>query len=407
LSRIVIWSSAYAPELLGVAPIVTQAAEWLASRGHAVRVHAPMPNNPHRVIHSEYGGRGWVTERRHGVNVSRAWLRVRPAERFVDKALWELTYVPMATPSVLRSLRAADVFVCVVPSLLAAVAGATLVRPLRRLRGRPRLVLWVQDLVLDAAGAVPDLSPRQRWLLARVRSGELFAARTADQIVVCSPGFRAYLDRHGIRTPVTTVLNWVDVESHDTSAPPENGHTRFVYSGNIGYTQGLETLVEAAELVGPAIEVEIVGGGNAAERVRRRAERAPNVRVRNAVAMGEFPSLLASAHALVLIQRGESAGVNFPSKTGPYLASGRPVVASLAETTPAADVLRASGGALLVRPDDAAALAAAMKRLHDEPALRVELGRRGRRYAVGVLSSDLLLPRLEQAFLGEETAASL
>jgi colanic acid biosynthesis glycosyl transferase WcaI len=404
VGRILIWSPAYAPELLGIAPLATQAAEWLASRGHEVEVHAPMPNNPARVIHPEYRGRTWVNERRRRVTVRRSWLRVRPAESVLDKALWELTYVPLSAPSVLRRLRSTDVFVCVVPSLLAAIAGAMLARAAGQLWGRPRLVLWVQDLVLEAAAAVPDMSPRKRAILDHVRKGELFAARNAAEIVVCSPGFRTYFEHRDVHTPITTVLNWVDIESYEPSPPPRHERTRFVYGGNLGYTQGLETLVEAAELVGPNVEVEIVGDGNAAAAVQRRAEEVANVIVRPSVDWSTFPKVLASADALVLIQRHESAGVNFPSKTGPYLASGRPVVASIDDATPAAEVLRASGGALLVPAGDAAALAAAMKRVHDDPALRAELGQRGRDYAVGELSREVLLPRLSRAFLGEASS---
>jgi colanic acid biosynthesis glycosyl transferase WcaI len=399
LSRVVIWSPAYAPELLGIPPLVTQAAEWLAGHGHDVHVVAPMPNNPTRVIYPAYRGRLWLTERRGDVTVHRGWLRVRSAESFLDKVLWELTYVPVSAPFVLRRLRSTDVLVCIVPSLLATIAGAAFARAARGRSGAPRLVLWVQDLVVEAAAVVRDMSAAKRRVLAEVRRGEMFAARAADQIVICSPGFGSYFEERGVRTPITTVLNWVDVQAFDPTARRGSGPTRFVYGGNLGYTQGLETLIDAAGLVGPDVHVEIVGDGNAAESVRQRAEGMPNVDVRPSVDWNTFPRLLASADVLVLIQRRVAAGANFPSKTAPYLASGRPVLASLDGATAVADVLRESGGSLLVAPEDPVALAGAMRRLHEDAALRSELADRGRRYAVAELSREALLPRLERAFL--------
>ena len=71
------------------------------------------------------------------------------AERFLDKALYEISFAALSAPRVLARMRRADVVVCVVPSLLAASIAATV-------RRRVRLVLWVQDLVGLAARSVAD-----------------------------------------------------------------------------------------------------------------------------------------------------------------------------------------------------------------------------------------------------------
>ena len=149
MSRILIWSPNYSPELIGIPPLVTDAAEWLAGRGHQVDVVTAVPNYPERRIRPEYRGAIWQTETRTGVRVHRSWLRVRPEERFLDKALYEASFALLSFPRVVARLRDADVVVCVVPSLFAAALAASVVR-------RPRLVLWVQDLVAGAARSVAD-----------------------------------------------------------------------------------------------------------------------------------------------------------------------------------------------------------------------------------------------------------
>ena len=130
-----------------------------------------------------------------------------------------------------------------------------------------------------------------------------------------------------------------------TAQPPSEHRrpTRFLYAGNLGYTQGFETLIEASRLVGDDIELEIVGAGNVAAEVRRLAAATTNVRVAPPVTNDEYPGLLASADVHVVIQRGISANANFPSKIASYLASGRPVVASISPDSTAASVLIASG----------------------------------------------------------------
>ena len=158
MSRILVWSPNYAPELTGIPPLVTDACDWLSARGHAVEVVTGLPNYPERTIFPGYRGRLSLTERWEAVPVHRSWLRVRRGERFVDKALYELSFATFSAPAVARRVRRADVLLCVVPCLSAALAGAALVRTARP---RTRLVLWVQDLVLRAASAVPDLGPRR------------------------------------------------------------------------------------------------------------------------------------------------------------------------------------------------------------------------------------------------------
>lgn len=395
MSRIVVWSPNYAPEPTGLPPLVTDACEWLAGRGHRVDVVTAMPNYPTRRIDRAYRGALWREETRAGVRVHRSWLRVRPRERFVDKALHELTFAAGSLPNAARLLPRADVLVCVVPTLLSAAAGAALAR----LSPRTRCVLWVQDLVLAGALAL-ELGPRAHSALSVAGRIEAWTGRRADRVIVCSPGFRGYLVDRGVNDDrIETIGNWVDTDWITPEPATNTRRPRFLYAGNLGYSQGFETLVQAARLVDEA-DVDIVGGGNAAAHVRQLAATTNNVSVRPPVARHEFPSLLASADVHVVLQRTVSAGANLPSKIAPYLASGRPIIASLDLSTPAAEVLRASGGAILVRPEAPAEFADAMRRLIADAALRARLGRAGRAYAEERLGHDAALGRLTAAILG-------
>lgn len=391
--RALIWTPNYAPELTGIPPLVTDAAEWLAARGHAVDVVAPMPNYPQRRVYEGYRHRAFVTERRNGVAIHRSWLRVRPEERFLDKALYEVTTATLSLPNIVKRLGRSDVLLCVVPTVLAATYATLLPR-------RPRTVLWVQDLVLQAAAAVsmPDVARRA---VAAVERLELRAVRRADRVIVCSPGFEEYFVARGVDdSKIDLIYNWADVARVVAAQPPSvNGNARFLYAGNLGYTQGLETLVEASQLRG-GFDVNIVGDGNAARVVKELAARLANVTVRPPVTREEFPNLLAAHDVHLVIQRRAAAGANLPSKIASYLASGRPIVASLEENTPAAQLLRDSGGAIIVEPESPSALADAMEHLRSDPALRSELGRNGRAFAEAHLDKGAAMARLEEVLDG-------
>jgi colanic acid biosynthesis glycosyl transferase WcaI len=389
-SRIFIWSPNYAPEPTGIPPLVTDAAEWLAGRGHEVDVATAVPNYPERRIARGYRGVVTCAERRGLVTVRRSWLRVHPEETVLDKTLYEASFASLTLPAAVRLTRWADVIVCVVPSLVAAACAAAM----RRLGG-PRLVIWLQDLVLVAAAAL-DGSESVR----RIRAVEGATLRTADRLITCSPGFHEYLRALGVDPArVTTVYNWVDGDWIVPRRRSTRRRSRFLYAGNLGYTQGFDTLVDAARELDGEIEISIVGEGNAAGQVRKLAATAPNIRVRPPVPRLEYPELLASADCHLVLQRRVASDANFPSKIASYLASGRPIIASINEHSPAAETLRASGAALLVPAEEPHRLVEAMERLHRDRRLRSELGQRGRQFALETFGRGNALRRLEEAIL--------
>ena len=42
---------------------------------------------------------------------------------------------------------------------------------------------------------------------------------------------------------------------HAAQCPSNGAATRFLYAGNLGYTQGFETLIDACRLTNPGIEL--------------------------------------------------------------------------------------------------------------------------------------------------------
>jgi colanic acid biosynthesis glycosyl transferase WcaI len=394
--RILIWSPNYAPEPTGIPPLVTDAAEWLVARGHSVDVVTAVPNYPERRIHPDYRGVLFRSETLNGVRVHRSWLRARTERSFADKALYELSISTFALPNAVRLARRADVVVCVVPTLLAATYAAGLTRVLKR-----RLVLWVQDLVLSAAASV-GVGPAASRVLSAARRAEQAAVRAADAVVVCSPGFRDYLVAGGADADrIETIYNWADVDEIPWRPPNGNGGPiRFLYAGNLGFTQGFETLVDAARIGGDGVAVHIVGAGNASDTVRKLAADVPNIEVRTPVDRRQYSDLLTSADVQLVIQRRISAGANLPSKIATSMASGRPVLAAIDPATPAASVLRDSGGAILVEPESPTSLAEGMKRLATDRDLRAKLGARARAYAERRLAKQPALEALEAVILG-------
>jgi hypothetical protein len=136
----------------------------------------------------------------------------------------------------------------------------------------------------------------------------------------------------------------------------------------------------AALLGGQPVHVAFVGDGSDKPRLQRRVAELglQNVTLAPAVPPGQVPALLAAADICLVPLRDVPLFATFiPSKMFEYLAAAKPVIGSV--TGEPAQILR-EAGAMVVPPEDAEALAAAIASLAGDPARRAAMGRSGRAY---------------------------
>ncbi len=147
-------------------------------------------------------------------------------------------------------------------------------------------------------------------------------------------------------------------------------HALFV--GKLIPLHGLETVVEAARLA-PEIPFRIVGSGQLESVL---ADAPANVERVRWVPYEQLPGELWHAGcALGVFGRSAKAGRVIPNKAFQALACGTPLVT--ADTAGARELLRDGESALLVPAGDPAALAAAVRRLAADRALRERIGAGG------------------------------
>lgn len=163
---------------------------------------------------------------------------------------------------------------------------------------------------------------------------------------------------------------------------PEN-EVLAVYAGAHGAANGLDALLDAAALLrGAGIRLVLVGEGARKPALMQRAaaERLP-VDFLAPLPKPRLAALLAAADIglLCLAPVPEFAELSAPNKLVEGLAAGLPMVANVPGR--AARLLREGRCGLAVPPGDPAALAAALRRLAEQPALRAEMGAAARRLA--------------------------
>jgi glycosyltransferase involved in cell wall biosynthesis len=259
--------------------------------------------------------------------------------------------------------------------------------PAARRAARGRAPVVFNPLVSLADTLVSDrgrFSPRS--LAARMlRTVDEHAFDSAD-LVVADTAAHAEFFRTFTSTPVEVCF----VGAEDAVFTPGwEPHEHFValFVGKLIPLHGLETVVEAARIA-PEIAFRIVGSGQLDRLLR---DRPPNVEHVPWIDYAELPAELHRAGcALGIFGTSAKASRVIPNKAFQALACGTPLVT--ADTPAARELLSDGESAVLVRPGDAEALAAAIRTLR-EPEVATKLSAGGRAAYEANASEAVLGPK--------------
>lgn len=387
--RLTIFAINYSPEPTGAALNTTGIATGAVERGWSVTVVTGIPHYP-----SWRPGRAPSSERRDGVCIRRYGHFVPATQSMVTRGLYEATWYGSALRALARTPRP-DLVLGVSPSL----GGAALARTAAALYRRPYCLLF-QDLVGRAASqsgisggslVAGALGATERWL-----------AKDAAAVMVVAEGFRDHFPRARrvvrVRNPVRLAPPTATREEARAARGWREGQTVVLHSGSIGYKQDLERVLDVAEITaGAGVHFVFQGDGS----LRPALERAAAGRGLGAIEFrpldpeDELANTLLAADVLLVHQRSGVRNMSLPAKLGTYLASGRPVLAVVEADDEVAREVRASGGGIVVRPGDSAAIAATILSLREDPARAAALGRGASDFAARELSPQAAIDAID------------
>jgi glycosyltransferase involved in cell wall biosynthesis len=386
--KIALLSHYFWPELgAPSARLLEMGREWVV-KGHEVTVVTNFPNHPTGIVPAAYRGRTFQIEDVHGLRVIRCRTYATPNRGIVLRTVGHLVFMVQAVLQATPHLRGTDVLVASSPTLFAVVAAWAL-----SLRLRAPFVFEVRDLwpaIFADLGVI-----RSRTIIRALELLELFLYRRSGAVVTVTHAFARDITRRGIDpAKLHVVPNGVDLEAFQPGPPDRALRTRLglgermavLYCGAHGISHALSRVLDVAERLraDPRFHFLFVGEGAEKEGLEAKARSLAleNVTFRDALPREEVPALYRTADVVLVPLRAVPLFRSFiPSKMFEILACGRPILASLEGE--AAEILRASGAALVVPPEDVDALAGALDRLAGDPALRSELASRGRPYVAG------------------------
>jgi len=423
--RILLLTHYYAPEFGAPQRRWSALVRRFIASGHQVTVAAPVPHYP--------GGRPTPTQRRthHVGSVERGAqgetvLRTAYLPHRADILSRTADHLVAAGDSLRRLLarfvrpeHRPDVVIATVPAIPTLLVG-------RALAARWQIPLVVEmrdawpDLVthVGPAGAIPAavahashsglLRRVSKWAVAlakgQVHENVTGWQRGAQAVVTTTDRFADVLVERGIGH-VDVVRNGTDLNAVHTQRDREPGHRselHCLYLGNMGRSQGLETVVRAAARLheeGTALRVRLIGHGvQATELAALTEELGAPVEVLPRIPHREVGAQYAWADTVIVSLRDWAPFAwTVPSKLYEILATGRHITALL--DGEAADVVREAGAGDVLRPEDEDALVQLWRRLAVDRT-QTSINGSGRRWVADNADDELLARRYLEILAG-------
>ena len=399
--RLLYFTQYYPPEVGATQTRAYEMSRYLAAQSHHVTVVTEVPNHPSGIIPPHYRGRLSERVRENGIDVLRLRVWASPEKTFKSRMRFYLSYMGMAFLAGTLIRGRYDLVYATSPPLFVGAAGLA-AATLRRIP----FVFEVRDLWPESAVALGELTnPRAIAAAAKLES---LLYRRAAHVVAVTRGIHARLKARGLpQSKLSLIPNGANTthfhydEAGRQAVRSELGlQDKFVvmYAGIHGIAQGLETLLEAAQLLrdSPRIQFVFVGEGpKKAELIQSAAAMAlPNVRFLPEVPSSRMPAYLSAADCTVVPLRDEPLFRGaLPSKMFEAWACARPTVLSVSGE--AEEVLNEAGAGIASSPEDPSDMAHAIYYLYEHPNEAQQMGERGRAYVLAHYSRQSQAQALE------------
>ena len=389
------------------------ASNWVRL-GHSVTMLTEVPNHPSGIIQPEFKNKLYQRDQLDGINVLRLWVAASPSKNFRARMAFYLSYMLHAAWAGIFENGSFDLIYASSPPLF--VGGAALAISYWR---KIPLAFEVRDLWPESAVALGELKNQRAIRLATWLEEACY--KRAQVIITAANGMRERLIERGQTSQkIHLVDNGANTELFQFNPDARNrlrqelnlgAKFTFAYTGIFGLAQGLEVVIEAAEILrqNPDLHFLLIGAGPKREELLHMAQERnlPNLTILPEKQREEIPGYLSAADAAVIPLKDLAIfrGV-VPSKLFDAWACERPVI--LGVDGEARRLLEEADGGIYVPPENPKLLAeAAIKMASMSASTRLDMGKKARQMTVQRFSrrsqAEYLVNLLESSLLSSKT----
>jgi len=405
MMNVLIFTDSFPPEIKSSAHLLFELSEDLVKKGNKVTVVTGFPKHYIINIDQRYKGKLFLYERMNKVKVIRllsiSFIRHIPMIRGLDQFLLSVIFIFGGMFSGKQ-----DLILTYSPPLPLGISAYLL----GKIKKAP-FIFNVQDIFPQS---VIDLGLLKSKILIKISEiMEKFIYKKAYYITVHSKGNRENIISKNVDPEKVIIIhNWVDTDIIKPIEVQDNDFKRkydlegkFIvsFAGVMGFAQGLDIIIQCAELLKSYKDIlfVLIGDGVKKNALLKKTNdlELNNVKFLPLQPKKMYPLILeASGICLVTLDKSVKTPV-VPAKLLNVMASGRPVVASLNLKGDAPKIIKASKCGYCVEADDVKRFSEAILKLYNNPKLRDELGENGRAYVVKQFSRKICVEKYEKLFL--------
>lgn len=398
--RVLIFSDSYPPEIRSASLLMQQLAKGLSQRGHEVSVCSLLPK--YNLAEPIPATRSLFSDTmENGVRVLRVTSPPVHNTHLFTRGLGEFS-LPFSFLGSSSFVKDPEIIIIYSPPLTLGLAAV-----LRKIWKKTPYIVNVQDLfphhIIDA-GIL-----KHPFLIRWFKLMENIVYSSASKLVVHSDGNQQFLLNNfsSFNGKVEVIPNWVDTESFETTNSNNfrerwdlKGKFVCFFGGVIGYTQGLDVVVQAADLLKDVREIVFLLVGDGINKATLQGwvqeKGLANVLFHDFIPPAAYCSLLKEIDVGLLTLSPQVKTPVVPSKMLGFLAASRPVVASVNEQSDAIKIIEESGAGIRVSAGDPHGLAEAVVHLYQDKSLRKEMGKKGKAYATRNFSKNKCIDRYDE-----------
>lgn len=372
----------YPPEMGAAASRISGLGRNISSFGNEVTVLTGFPNYPSGVIGKKYRFKLFSVENDGNVRVNRVWVFASPLRKFYTRLL---NYFSLVFTTIIFELFNKQDYQKVIvssPPLFLGIAGYVI----SRLKGAC-FVLDIRDIWPKIGVDTGELK-KESIFIKLAEKLEIFLYNMADLVTVVTESKKQYLLENGIsESKISVIPNGVDREYLDVEVNPGIESSYFndscftiLYAGLVGIAQGVDVIVEAANLLKTTegIRFIIVGEGVKKGEIIKLAEDfgLSNVMFIDNQPKERIATFLKRCDLSIIPLKKASFSDSVPSKLLESMGFGCPVV--LSASGESATIVERSGGGVVTEPGNAKELADAILRLYGNAELRIQFSKNGK-----------------------------
>lgn len=394
--KLLILTQYFPPEVGAPQNRLFELAVRLKKRGLEVSVLTAMPNYPQMEIYESYKGKSYIYEEIEGIPVHRASIYMPKNKSIIQRLLNYFSFVYSSTRIGKQKVGDVDVIMCESPPLFLGYSALYL----KRIK-KAKLIFNVSDLWPESAVKLGVVT--NKWMLKLAYNLEEKLYRKSSLVTGQTQGICQNINQRFPSVKTFWLPNGVDVSLYNPSNIQSNwryergfndSDVLCLYAGIIGLAQGLEVILHAAEKLRAYSNIKFILLGSGPEKEKllkiKSAKQLNQVYFFDTVSKSEMPFIIKAIDVCIIPLRKIDLFLGaIPSKIFENLAMEKAMI--LAVDGEARELFVNQGQcALYSEPENSDELADNVLKLSENPALRFEMGKKGRNYVETKFNRDTI-----------------